>query len=124
MRGCSGNTARGVIASSTSTRAGIESGAVFDWRCAVTSASVPLDPELREGLRALAGDRPEPLGHVHHHVADQVHPVPDPLPSRFATAVRLGQKRRSETTSVTTRFTSSGIDRSYERRPDSTWPSR
>ena len=45
-----------------------------------------------------------------------------PSAARLSTATWLGQNRRSDSTSVTTRFTSSGIERSNERRPDSTWP--
>ena len=48
--------------------------------------------------------------------------TPSVMPSaaRLSTATWLGQKRRSLMTSVTTRFTSSGIARSNERSPDST----
>ena len=45
-----------------------------------------------------------------------------PSAARLATAVSLGQNRRSQITSATTRLTSSGIARSNERRPDSTCP--
>ena len=47
-----------------------------------------------------------------------------PSAARLSTATWLGQKRRSLMTSVTTRFTSSGIARSNERSPDSTCPIR
>ena len=44
-----------------------------------------------------------------------------PSPARFSTASGEVQSSTSETRSVRTRFTSSGISQSRERRPDSMW---
>ena len=49
-------------------------------------------------------------------------PAVIPSAARFETAVSDGQKRRSASTSTTIRFSSSGMRRSNERRPASTWP--
>ena len=46
-----------------------------------------------------------------------------PSAARLSTAVWLGQKHRSEIVSAITRLISSGMLRSNERSPDSTWPS-
>ena len=45
-----------------------------------------------------------------------------PSRSRFPTAVSVEQSSRSLAWSVSTRFSSSGISRSNERMPASTWP--
>ena len=80
-----------------------------------------LDARPLERVRALSGDRGEPEVGVVHDVAHLVDALRDPLGGQVRDRHVRGQKSRLEIRSTSIRFSSSGIARSKERRPASTW---
>ena len=53
-----------------------------------------LERELCQNLGALASERPNQVGHVEHHVADLMHPVPDAFVLEVLDGESRGAKQR------------------------------
>ncbi len=123
VRGWTGKTT-GRPASPTAPRIApsIAGSSVFEARWTVITAYFPAaSPNL-----SITSDCSSARTRLNSTASTMTSPVtrtPSRIPSRsrFSTAVLVGQKRRLETWSTTTRFTSSGMARSNDRRPASTW---
>ena len=122
MRGWSGKTAGSGSASSSSTSSSSRAGSsTLPARWAVTSRYAPgLHAVILQRRRALRGDRCEGQRHVRHHVAHELHRAVDALALEVRHGGRSGAESRSLAWSVSTRLSSSGIERSQERMPAST----
>ena len=113
---------------SSAAHASIASGVRFSARWIVANRYPPgVSGPVRRARRPRRGRRVadlrrDPRGQVLHQVADELDAVGRcPSAARFSTAAGVGANSQRDRWSATTRLISSGIRRSNERRPASTW---
>ena len=128
VRGCTGKTTGSsapISRSPWSTSRRSSASSTLAGRCRVTSAYPPLRRPIPATIgRALAASRCATSVSIMTLPTNAILAGSTPSLRRLASASRDGVNRRSASWSVTRRLISSGMVRSRERRPASTWATR